>query len=117
MGRPSLLLANTFRVILLQEISKRRRPWHISYLASSKMSRVLTTAKESDTVEFCQRVRRKSEREENKTVIILIVGQEFHRRERLSNWPKTLSIKFGKAKRASWSHQLKPRMDTYQILP
>lgn len=92
MGRPSLLLANTFRVILLQEISKRRRPWHISYLASSKMRHVLATPKESDTVEFCQRVRMKSERGKNKTAVILIVGQEFHRRERLSNWPKTHSI-------------------------
>ena len=92
MGRSSLLLANTFRVSLLQEISKRRRPWHISYLASSNMRHVLATPKESDTVEFCQRVRMKSERGKNKTAIILIVGQEFHRRKRLSNWPKTHSI-------------------------
>lgn len=81
-----------FRFILLQEISKRRCSWHISYLASSKMSHVLATAKESDTVEFCQRVRMKSGRGKNKTVIILIVGQEFHRGERLNKWPKTHSI-------------------------
>lgn len=34
----------------------------------------------------------KSERGENTTMIILIIGQEFHRRERLNNWPKTHSI-------------------------
>ena len=56
------------------------------------MNHVLATVKESDTVEFCQRVGMKSERGGNNTMIILIIGQEFHRRERLNNGPKTHSI-------------------------
>ena len=62
MGKPSLLLANTFRVIL-KMVLERRRSWCGPHLVASKMNHVLAPVEELDVAGLFHRVGMKSEGE------------------------------------------------------